>query len=340
MSNESKYVLIGSTLCKSREVKGLTVEQAAEAIHLPVHVIIAMENDDFDSLPSKVFVHGYIRNYVKLLELDERPFLEAFNECCQESPSQDQTEMVNVKLAQAPVATLLINLTKWLVIIALSLWAGLALLNWMSDSSNNPVPLSSVYNDQEETQASIQSPLQSPEPVADATVDDALVTTPATSSEMMVEATPEAENEVNIVPETELADEQSQLEQSQLDQNLAEAVIESADAEKIAEAVEVIQTVMEAEQGNIDSFQLSMRMLQDSWVEILDEQGNRIAFNLFKTGSVESITVIGYVSIFLGNSPSVEIRVDGVLQDQSDYGYGNNLARFGVTKNGLIAHKF
>ena len=311
MSNESKYVLIGSTLCKSREVKGLTVEQAAEAIHLPVHVIIAMENDDFDSLPSKVFVRGYIRNYVKLLELDERPFLEAFNECCQESPSQDQTEMVNVKLAQAPVATLLINLTKWLVIIALSLWAGLALLNWMSDSSNNPVPLSSVYNDQEETQASIQSPLQSPEPVADATVDvdDALVTTPATSSEMMIEAT-------------------------------QEAVIESADAEKIAEAVEVIQTVMEAEQGNIDSFQLSMRMLQDSWVEILDEQGNRIAFNLFKTGSVESITVIGYVSIFLGNSPSVEIRVDGVLQDQSDYGYGNNLARFGVTKNGLIAHKF
>ncbi len=311
MSNESKYVLIGSTLCKSREVKGLTVEQAAEAIHLPVHVIIAIENDDFDSLPSKVFVRGYIRNYVKLLELDERPFLEAFNECCQESPSQDQTEMVDVKLAQVPVATLLINLTKWLVIIALSLWAGLALLNWMSDSSNNPVPLSSVYNDQEETQASIQSPLQSPEPVADATVDvdDALVTTPATSSEMMVEATPEA-------------------------------VIESADAEKIAEAVEVIQTVMEAEQGNIDSFQLSMRMLQDSWVEVLDEQGNRIAFNLFKTGSVESITVIGYVSIFLGNSPSVEIRVDGVLQDQSDYGYGNNLARFGVTKNGLIAHKF
>jgi cytoskeleton protein RodZ len=344
MSNESQYVLIGSTLSKSREVKGLTIKQVAEAIHLPVHVIIAMESDDFESLPSKVFVRGYIRNYVKLLEIDERPFLEAYNERHLELTSQDQADMVDVKVSQAPIAILLMNLFKWLIIIALSLWAGLALLNWMSDSSNNPVPLSSVYNGQEETQASIQSPLQSPEPVADVTVNvvdnDALPTTLAISPEVIVETPPEAENDVNIVPEPEVAKEQNQSEQSQRDQNLAQSVIESADAEKIAEAVEVIQTVMEADQGNIDGFQLSMRMLEDSWIEVLDEQGDRVAFNLYKIGSVESIAVIGQVSIFLGNSPSVEIRVDGVLQDQSDYGYGNNLARFGVTKNGLIAHKF
>jgi cytoskeletal protein RodZ len=170
--------------------------------------------------------------------------------------------------------------------------------------------------------------------------NDALPTTLAISPEVIVETPPEAENDVNIVPEPEVAKEQNQSEQSQRDQNLAQSVIESADAEKIAEAVEVIQTVMEADQGNIDGFQLSMRMLEDSWIEVLDEQGDRVAFNLYKIGSVESIAVIGQVSIFLGNSPSVEIRVDGVLQDQSDYGYGNNLARFGVTKNGLIAHKF
>lgn len=357
MSEHSTQVFIGPTLRKSREALGLDINQAAEAVHLDVSVIVALENDDFDSLPSRVFVRGYIRNYVKLLDIDERPILEAYNEYQPQQQKQNPSDLVDVKVSQYSSIAVILGVVKWLMIIVLSLWVGYALLTWMGRNANNPVPLSSVFSYQDEIQTSPQALSQieqamnqqeSPEDEDNLVKETQEITAEEKfqSAEAIVNTTDEDNVSKAVLleqqrgPEGELILQPTSSSRHQsvpVDENLSR---DSADAEKIAEAVEVIQTVIETDQGDIDRFQLTLHFHQESWLEVLDEQLNRLAFGLYEAGSVKSIVAKGRVNVFLGNSPSVEVRVDGVLQDQSDYGYGDNLARFGANKDGLISHRY
>lgn len=59
----------GNTLRLARERRGLSQEEAAKALCLNVEVINALECEQFDKLPSPVFVRGYIKNYASLLRL-------------------------------------------------------------------------------------------------------------------------------------------------------------------------------------------------------------------------------------------------------------------------------
>lgn len=352
MSEQLTQLIIGPTLRKSREALGLDINQVAEAIHLDASIIVALESDDFDSLPSRVFVQGYIRNYAKLLDIDERPILDAYNEFQPQYQQQNPSNLVKVKVTRNASVTFILSLIKWLVIVFLSLWMGYALLTWMSNNTNDPVPLSSVFTQQDDKQIAAQSetPIEQLQSLAThSNLDDdsqhqkqlseVIADQKVTSDETHVKTTTisleqQQQSEGDVFEQLMSSSSQSSI---RANENLS---IESTDAEKIAEAVEVIQTVIEADQEEVDQFQLTLYFHQDSWLEIVDDKLNRLAFGLYEMGSVKSITVKGQVNVFLGNSPSVEVRVDGVLQDQSDHGYGANLARFGVNKGGLISHRF
>lgn len=54
-----------------REQLGLTLEEAARRVRLPVHVLSAIERDDWSSLGAAVFVRGHLRAYGRLLGIDE-----------------------------------------------------------------------------------------------------------------------------------------------------------------------------------------------------------------------------------------------------------------------------
>lgn len=59
----------GNKLRLARERRGLSQEEAAKSLCLNVDVINALECEQFDKLPSAVFVRGYIKNYANLLRL-------------------------------------------------------------------------------------------------------------------------------------------------------------------------------------------------------------------------------------------------------------------------------
>ena len=60
----------GHCLRKAREAAGLTLEDAATRLHMPVHVVRALEQEDWQRLGAPVFVRGQLRSYAKLLGLD------------------------------------------------------------------------------------------------------------------------------------------------------------------------------------------------------------------------------------------------------------------------------
>lgn len=68
--------LPGKILAQARKDKGLSVADVARSLRLSVRQIEAIDADDFDKLPGKTFLRGFIRNYAKLLQLDPEPLLQ------------------------------------------------------------------------------------------------------------------------------------------------------------------------------------------------------------------------------------------------------------------------
>ncbi len=60
----------GQQLAQAREKLGLSVEDIAEKMLLSDTVILALENQEYESLNGKAYATGYVRSYASLVNLD------------------------------------------------------------------------------------------------------------------------------------------------------------------------------------------------------------------------------------------------------------------------------
>jgi cytoskeleton protein RodZ len=75
---DSRSAPLGAKLRRRRMDRGLSLEEAGEALHVPARYIHAIETDDFAALPPSVYARALIREYARYLgvdpsELPERP---------------------------------------------------------------------------------------------------------------------------------------------------------------------------------------------------------------------------------------------------------------------------
>jgi cytoskeletal protein RodZ len=69
---------IGSTLRETRVRRKTTLQQAEDDTKIRVKYIQAMENDDFDLMPSAAYVKGFLRTYSDYLGLDAEVMIEEY----------------------------------------------------------------------------------------------------------------------------------------------------------------------------------------------------------------------------------------------------------------------
>ena len=69
---------LGALLKDEREKKGLSHDQVAQITRLRRHLLVALENEEWDNLPSSVFVKGFIKSYAQTLGLDEKEALKLY----------------------------------------------------------------------------------------------------------------------------------------------------------------------------------------------------------------------------------------------------------------------
>jgi len=67
---------VGKILQDAREKRGLTLDQVAGATYIRLHYLRAMEAGDFEALPSRVQIKGFLRSYADYLGLDGNGLLE------------------------------------------------------------------------------------------------------------------------------------------------------------------------------------------------------------------------------------------------------------------------
>ena len=77
---------VGAALAAARTAHGHSVEQIAAQLRLTSAQVKAIEAGNFGVLPGTVFARGYVRNYARLLKMDETRLL---SELAQPEPAMD-----------------------------------------------------------------------------------------------------------------------------------------------------------------------------------------------------------------------------------------------------------
>lgn len=85
-------MLPGLQMRKARTDMSISLEEAATALGLTERSLKALESDDYEKLPSAVYIRGYIRRYCSLLNIDQIPVLKGF-ELLAESDDQQTAEL-------------------------------------------------------------------------------------------------------------------------------------------------------------------------------------------------------------------------------------------------------
>lgn len=66
---------VGATLKAAREARGMSVQEVGTRLRLMARQVEAIEAEDFASLGQPVFSRGFVRNYARMLGLNEQPLL-------------------------------------------------------------------------------------------------------------------------------------------------------------------------------------------------------------------------------------------------------------------------
>ncbi len=92
----------GEKLRRERELRGVTLEEIAEATKIGTRSLRALEEERFDQLPGGIFNKGFVRSYAKFLGLDQEQAVADYLSAQGEQPSK--VDVVEKMAAQAEAA--------------------------------------------------------------------------------------------------------------------------------------------------------------------------------------------------------------------------------------------
>ena len=87
------FVTPGSLLRAEREAQGISEREAADRLNFMPGYVAILERDDYQALRSPPFARGYIKAYGRMLGLDEIPLLAAFDQLCEQQPSEEKKKV-------------------------------------------------------------------------------------------------------------------------------------------------------------------------------------------------------------------------------------------------------
>ena len=85
---------LGEFLRQEREKKGISLDQVSSETKIAVRVLQYLEKDEYQHLPAKPFIRGFIISYARFLELNPREILlqykEFIDQKCKERPDREK----------------------------------------------------------------------------------------------------------------------------------------------------------------------------------------------------------------------------------------------------------
>ncbi len=296
----SAVVGIGSQLRKARESRQLSQMDVAEQLYLDESMVDALERDDYSALPEAIFVKGYIRSYSRLVGLDSDTLIKLYENSEIEQPLPVLENICKTKDNVSEQHAL--PRLQVLSMIAVSLI--LLLFVYLFNSSEQPEK--TVETDEFEERVKVSLP-------DDETETTVLVELPKNSNDREIE-----------LPIDHSLESGERVEDVQ-----SEGVIPSPSSEN-----QTTQEVLFVD-NNVG---VTFNFIQDSWVEISDATGQRLYFNLAKSGSELSLSGVAPFNVLLGYAVGATVKYNNKPFDLTPYIRGK-MARFTLGKTGDKADK-
>jgi cytoskeleton protein RodZ len=282
---------IGQMLNQAREARGLTLQQVASQLNLAVALIEKLEQDQFNGDMQETYVRGYIRAYAKLLKIPEKQLVTAFS-----------LETGRQRFVAKPMQTFS-NRTKlqttdkrflWLTYGIIALFIVLLFVWWWQTEAESEQSTQKQATNNNTTEQMTPSPLN-----LNDTVSAAEPAKPQ-SAVMLVES---------IAVDTQAA--------AKLQQMLVSIQAEiGANTEDSAETL-------------IGQDSLTMQFYDACWVNVIDAEGERIAFGTKEKGYVMELKGKAPFVVTLGNPAVVTIRLNQQPYDISTLPIGR-VAKFTI----------
>lgn len=112
----------GDQLKHLREQKNLSVQDIASRLNLEARIIEAIENNNFELLPTATYTRGYLRSYAKILGVDSDAIVTSYNDNAPEPPEiiPEVKHVTQTSSSDKPVMaiTYLITLTLVILLVA------------------------------------------------------------------------------------------------------------------------------------------------------------------------------------------------------------------------------
>jgi cytoskeleton protein RodZ len=71
---------LGRFLKRERDLRGVSLREIAETTKIPLRVLEALEADDYDSMPPRAFVVGFLRAYARCLKIDPQEVIPLYHQ--------------------------------------------------------------------------------------------------------------------------------------------------------------------------------------------------------------------------------------------------------------------
>ncbi|HUK77682.1 MAG TPA: RodZ domain-containing protein [Thermoleophilia bacterium] len=127
---------IGSTLRETRVRRKTTLQQAEDDTKIRVKYIQAMENEDFDLMPSPAYVKGFLRTYSAYLGLDANVMLDEYRSRFE--PNEEHEPFGGNSALGRPHAHRRRNTLTFIAVVCLLILGLLYVLGRYNSNSNSP----------------------------------------------------------------------------------------------------------------------------------------------------------------------------------------------------------
>ncbi len=302
LSEDMEVIGPGQLLATARDKLGYTQEYVAQKLNFRHTLVIDIENERFDKSLPATFNRGYLKNYAKLVNLDESDVLASYEMLgVAETQSAEMQSFSKSTEKQAQNSLLM-----WISYLILAILIGSTLMYFLQDE---PVIAADVEleNQASNTATAVKADEKhtAEQEVAQATVS-------------LNEQTPsQSEGSATSTENEPLANSAAEATSSQ---PLATEQVEPSSA-VVTEPAETVTAEQAALADVVFNFS------GDCWVNIYDAKGERVAWGVKKSGYEMKISALAPIVVTLGKPELVEISFNGAAVDMSGFNNGN-IAKF------------
>ncbi|WP_127959248.1 cytoskeleton protein RodZ [Serratia microhaemolytica] len=324
--NQNKIVsmTIGQRLRQAREEQGLTQQVVADRLYLKISTVRDIEEDNLATDLASTFVRGYVRAYIKLLNLPEGELLALLD---QQQPAKvanvAKMQSFSLEKRRKKRDGWLMSFT-WLVVFVV---VGLTGAWWWQHHKAQQDEIATMAE-----QSSVELFKEKASSTGSSVSQEASNSLPIVLDQQSTVSTAPVSQPVPIHPVPLTGQTPAILAPEQPSSSVAlNLSVSSVDTAPVSNPTAPLQTTGASQNGTADvNNALVMNFSADCWVQVIDASGKSLFSGTQKGGSQLNLSGVPPYKLTLGAPAAVEILFQGKPVDLTRFVRTNRVARLSV----------